>query len=120
MLKLKVFEEDFGITILQNDRGDWSVKQQADAPIAILEGFGGEDYITIQFMMMQSFKTSVVVTFASVDSYIETKSRTVVGWEVSEAVNEMIEEWYKERGIIETEEEFQAHMEASRARMKGK
>lgn len=114
MLKLRISSDDFDSIITVNDRGDWVIRDTPGLPLVVVEGFGGENFITVTFMGMQSGKTHISVQFISIDSPIITKEVTITGWDVSPAVNYLIAKWYKEIGIIETEEDLQAHFERQR------
>lgn len=71
-----------------NDRGAWVLRNDPAGP-AILEGFGGENVVTIHLMSMQSMKTSLHVVHAAVDDHIQSASRTTSFYKMRELSAEL-------------------------------
>ncbi len=83
MLKISISDlgEESPLTIVENDRANWeSLPYVGESGCFHLEGFGGEDVISIHVMPMQDSTCSVVVVYASCDSVIRVQQGRAQRW----------------------------------------
>lgn len=96
MLKFRMYDKfsvdaSLGISVAENDRGEWKKEVVSGSGTEFL-GFDGENSLVIVPMSMQSGIWDVVVVYSVVDSY--SKVGHVAGKDLDRAINEAVAQVY--------------------------
>lgn len=75
MLKL-AFDDMFAVTVVENDRGEWTANVTADGT-TILSGYGGENFAYIVPMTMSDCGVDIVLVHSMCDSPSKVVQRTI-------------------------------------------
>lgn len=90
MLKL-AFNDSLEVVIVENDRGCWEATTNAQG-LSILEGYGGENVVTVVPMTMQDKSMDIVLVHSSCDSPSKTAQKWARNGFDPEAYNDILNE----------------------------